>query len=292
VTTPSTHPDKPAIGLLFANGARAAQPDYALALAQAAERQGLESLWAVQHVVVPHAVDSAYPYSADGKMPGGPADIPDPLVWLAWIGSVTTRIRLATGVLVLPQQHPLVVAKQVATLDRLVGGRCILGVGAGWMREEFAALDADFEHRVAVLEESVEVLRRAWSPGPAEMAGKHIRFDPVHVDPKPGRAVPIHLGGHAPAAARRAGRIADGFFPMKVQGEELRRVVTLAREEAERAGRDPAALEITAVAPRAGLETEVQRDLGVHRVMVNPPQVEAHAIADALASRVDRVLAG
>lgn len=292
MTMLSTRSDNPAIGVLFANGARAAQPDYALALAQAAERQGIESLWAVQHVVVPEAVDSAYPYSSDGKMPGGAADIPDPLVWLAWIGSITTTIRLATGVLVLPQQHPLVVAKQVATLDRLVGGRCILGVGAGWMREEFAALDADFPHRVSILEESVEALRRAWSPGSATMDGEHIRFAPVHVDPKPARPVPIHLGGHAPAAARRAGRIADGFFPMKVQGEDLRLVVTLAREEAERAGRDPAALEITAVAPRAGAEADVQRELGVHRVMVNPPQVEAGEIADALASRVDRVLAG
>lgn len=280
----------PAVGLLFANGARAAEPAYALALARAAEDLGVESLWAVQHVVVPDDLDSAYPYSEDGKMTGGTGvPIPDPLVWLAWIGAATTRIRLATGVLVLPQQHPLVVAKQVATLDRLVGGRTILGVGAGWMREEFEALNAQFASRVARFEESVEVLRRSWSPGSASMDGEHIRFGSVQVDPKPFRPVPIHLGGHAPAAARRAGRIADGFFPMNVQGDELRRVVILAREAAEKAGRDPAALEITAVAPRAGEEAEVQRELGVHRIMVNPPQVEVGDIPDALAGRLDRV---
>lgn len=279
------------IGLLFANAARAAEPEYARELAHAAEMHGLESLWAVQHVVVPDVVDSVYPYSEDGKVPGGRAvAIPDPLVWLAWVGSVTTRIRLATGVLVLPQQHPLVVAKQIATLDRLVGGRCMIGVGGGWMREEFDALDADFTHRTAVLEESVEVLRRAWSPGPVTMRGAHIRFDPVHVDPKPAHRVPIHLGGHAPAAARRAGRIADGFFPMKVQGERLRRLVTAAREEAERAGRDPAALEITAVAPRAEEEAEVHRELAVHRIMISPPQVEVQRVAEALAARVAQVV--
>jgi probable F420-dependent oxidoreductase len=283
--------DRPVVGMLYANGSAAAEPDHALALARAAEAAGLESLWAIQHVVVPDSVDSSYPYSNDGRIPGGASvPLPDPLVWLAWVGAATTTIRLATGVLVLPQQHPLVVAKQVATLDRLTGGRVMLGVGAGWLAEEFEAVGADFATRVPRFEESVEALRRAWSPGPAVMDGEHVRFGSVHVDPKPAHPVPIHLGGHAPAAARRAGRIADGFFPMKVQGEDLRKVVTLARESAERAGRDPAALEITALAPRPGEQTDVQHELGVHRIMINPPQVEAEHLAEAVAARLAKIL--
>lgn len=286
-------PDEPVLGLAFVNGAQGAEPEHALALAQAAEAQGIESLWAVQHVVVPDSVDSAYPYSTDGRMPGGArVAIPDPLVWLAWVGSATSRIRLATGILILPQQHPLIVAKQVATLDRLIGGRCILGVGAGWLREEFDALGADFDHRGAVLEESVEALRRSWSPGTASMDGRHVRFDAAHVEPKPARTVPVHMGGHAPAAARRAGRIADGFFPLGAQGQQLRKVVTLAREEAERLGRDPADLEITAAAPRGAEEIDVQRELGVHRVVFNPPAVEPGELADALSARVAKVRGG
>ena len=155
------------VGIMFANGARSAESDHALVLVQAAEHVGYESLWAVQHVVMPIGHASRYPYSDAGTVPGGTSvAIPDPLVWLAWAGALTSSIALATGVVVLPQQHPLVVAKQVATLDRLTGGRVILGVGAGWLREEFAALDSDFDMRGARMDEAIEVKRRAWVPGP------------------------------------------------------------------------------------------------------------------------------
>ena len=199
------------IGLMFVNGGRSAEAEHAGALAVLAEELGYESLWAVQHVVMPVGHASQYPYSNSGTVPGGHAiAIPDPLVWLAWVGALTSRIRLATGVLVLPQQHPLVVAKQVATLDRLTGGRVILGVGAGWLREEFEALGAGFEDRGGRFEESIEVLRRAWSPGPTDFGGEHVEFAPVHVEPKPDAPVTIVVGGHSVAAAR----VAPGGSPM------------------------------------------------------------------------------
>src|ERR1700733_23669 len=168
------------IGIMFANGGRSAEPDHAIGLAQAAEAAGYESLWAVQHVVIPIATSSRYPYSSGGAIPGGSGvAIPDPLVWLAYIASATTRIGLATGVLVLPQQPALVVAKQAATLDRLSGGRLTLGVGAGWLRQEFDALGMAFEGLGHLLDEQIEVLRAAWSPGKALFEETSIPFAEV-----------------------------------------------------------------------------------------------------------------
>jgi probable F420-dependent oxidoreductase len=257
---------------MFANGARSAEPTHALTLARAAERAGCESLWAVQHVAMPVSHASRYPYSETGTVPGGQSiAIPDPLVWLAWVGAATQTIRLATGVLVLPQQHPLVVAKQVATLDRLVGGRTILGVGAGWLREEYEALDAEFDHRGERLDEAIAALRAAWDDGPTEMRGAHYSYGPLHVEPKPSSSIPIVIGGHSPTAARRAGRLADGFFPLGRQGDELTRLVTLAREAAAEAGRDPERLEITAEAPRTPADAAIQARLGVRRIVINAP---------------------
>lgn len=277
------------IGVMFANGARSAEPEHASVLAQAAEALGAESLWAVQHVAMPVEQTSRYPYSERGTIPGGSAiAIPDPLVWLAWVGAHTSRIRLATGVFVLPQQHPLVVAKQVATLDRLVGGRVILGVGAGWLREEYDAVGAEFEHRGGRLDEQIAVLRRAWAPGPSGFDGEHVRFDAVHSEPKPASTVPIVIGGHTPAAARRAGRLADGFFPLGVQGDRLRDLVAIVRGAAVGAGRDPAAIEITAEAARTDADRATQLELGVGRVVINAPNVDTHAMFDALGSALDQ----
>ncbi|NDU79172.1 LLM class flavin-dependent oxidoreductase, partial [Actinomadura sp. DSM 109109] len=124
-------------GIAFANTGPFATPDGAAAMAGAAEQAGFDSLWTVEHVVVPKQYASVYPYAPNGKMPGAESfDIPDPLIWLAWVAARTTTLRLATGILILPQRNPLVVAKEVATLDQLSGGRVILGVGIGWLEEE------------------------------------------------------------------------------------------------------------------------------------------------------------
>jgi len=278
------------VGIMFANGARAAEPVHAAVLVSAAERVGFESLWAVQHVVMPIGHASSYPYSDSRTVPGGTSvAIPDPLVWLAWAGALTSTIALATGVLVLPQQHPLVVAKQVATLDRLSGGRGILGVGAGWLREEYAALDADFDDRGPRMDEAIEAMRRAWEAGPAEFRGDHLSFEAVDVEPKPTRSVPIVIGGHSPAAARRAGRLADGFFPLACQGERLEELVAIVRRSAADAGRDPAIIEMTVDAPRTDADAETQMRLGVTRVVVNAPHVATADVTAALEERLAAV---
>lgn len=247
---------------MFANGARSADAEHAAELAVTAEELGYESLWAVQHVVMPAAHVSRYPYSDGGTVPGGSTiAIPDPLVWLAWAGALTSRIRLATGVLVLPQR----------------------------LQEEFDALGADFQERGSRTDEAIEVLRRAWSPGPTVFEGHMFHFPAVHVEPKRARSIPIVIGGHSDAAARRAGRLGDGFFPLACQGERLARLVDTVRAAAREAGRDPERIEITVDAPTNAAEAETQADLGVDRVVFNAPHAPVNALRDALGRRLHDV---
>lgn len=283
--------DLPAIGVMFANGAASSEPGHAIQLAQSAEALGYDSLWAVQHVVVPVDHASRYPYSSSGSVPGGPlVAIPDPFVWLAFAAAVTSRITLATGVVVLPQQHALVIAKQMATLDRLSGGRAVLGVGAGWLREEFESLGASFDDRGARLDEQIDVLRASWRDGVLTHHGPMMTIEGVAVEPKPVRgSVPIVIGGHTPAAARRAGRMGDGFFPLGARGEALVQIARTAREAAERSGRDPGRLEITADAPREPAHVEALRAAALTRILVNAPNVETSALSEALQAQLATV---
>ena len=274
--------------------------DFALGFARLAEELGFESIWVVEHVVLPDEYRSTYPYDPGGRMPYGTATPqPDPLVWLAAASAVTERIRLATGVLVAPQRSPLLLAKQVATLDRLSGGRFVLGVGAGWLREEFEVLGVPFEGRGARLDECIAALRAIWRGDPEGVAfeGARISFPRVRVTPTPCRgSVPIVVGGHTPAAARRAGRLGDGFFPARGSPEEIAALYRLAREEADRAGRDPAALELTVAdsglfGPEAAARVDRWRRAGAARILVPVPSFDVREMEERLAAFGDRVIA-
>ena len=254
--------------LRYCNTGRYVDPAAAVELLQAGEEAGFESAWAIEHTVVPAGYESAYPYSPSGKMAGGQDDIPlpDPLVWLAWAAASTTRIKLGTAILILPQHNPVTVAKQAATIDRLSGGRLLLGVGIGWMREEFAALGASFDDRAARMDEYIAVMRELWRSEPATFHGEFVRFDRVYCSPRPAAgAVPIIVGGHSPAAARRAGRIGDGFFPARGAPAEL---FDLARRTAEENGRDPDAVEFSASLPDDLQDLPKLARAGVGRVLV------------------------
>ncbi len=271
-------------GISFANAGAWARPERAVTLAQTAERLGFESLWTVEHVVVPAGYGSTYPYSRSGRMPGPEdAPIPDPLLWLAWAGAQTSSIRLATGILILPQRNPVILAKEVATLDVLTGGRAILGVGAGWLREEFDAIGVPFEDRAARMEEAIAILRTLWTQESPSFRGRYFEFEGAKSYPHPVRpdGVPIVVGGHSPAAARRAGRLGDGFFPAS-GGDALRPLIGEMRAAAEGAGRDPDAVEITLASPRTADETRGLATLGASRVVIAAPQVEPAALADVL----------
>jgi len=234
-------------GVVYANTV-APSPEAAAELARVAEEEGFESLWTTEHVVVPAGYRSTYPYSKSGKMAGGAEDFdsPDPIVWLSYLAAVTSTLRLATGVLILPLRNPVALAKEVATLDVLSGGRVTLGVGAGWLEEEFAALGVPFADRGRRTDEYIAALRSLWTEELASFSGEFVSFADVYCRPLPvQRPIPIVIGGHSMRAARRAGELGDGFFPASASWEELPGLVVAVRESAERMGRDPEAIEVT-----------------------------------------------
>jgi probable F420-dependent oxidoreductase len=284
-------------GIMFANVLGFGDPAGAVELAQAAEEAGFESLWTVEHVVIPAGYTSVYPYAPEGRMPGPEGlPVPDPLIWLTYVAAVTSRIRLGTGILILPERNPVVVAKEIATLDHLSGGRVELGVGVGWLKEEFDAIGVPFEDRGKRLDEHVEALRALWTDNPASYEGDLVRFAPVYSNPKPDQArVPITIGGHTGLAAKRAGRLGDGFFPAK---GDLPQLISVMRKAAEDAGRNPDDIAVTAGSEAAygpGALDEVKRlaDLGVSRVGI--PSLSfafsGEPLVDALKRYGDEVIA-
>jgi probable F420-dependent oxidoreductase len=285
-------------GLTHANIGRFSDPAPALELARAAEKAGFDSLWTVEHVILPTKYEPLYPETPDGRFPFAVTEpIADPLVWMAFVAAATERLKLGTAILVLPQRNPLIAAKEVATLDRLTGGRVLLGVGAGWLREEFDALGVDFDDRGPRLSEAVQARRALWAGGPASFQGATTSFDSVISHPRPVQpSVPIHVGGFTVPAAVRAGRLGDGFFPGGYdERERLGVLIRRARQEAADCGRDPDLLEITARWTKKAADLDdldvLHRleDLGVHRVVV-PAWVfdtgDLHGAFDRLGERV------
>ena len=206
-------------------------------------------------------------------MPGPEnSPIPDPLLWLAYVAAVTKKIRLATGILILPQRHPIYVAKEVATLDVLSGGRAILGIGIGWLEEEFAGArhpvrGARGAHGRGDPGAAHPVERRAVEA----FEGEHYRWEPLESNPKPRQrpGVPIVVGGHTPGAAQRAARVGDGFFPARP--DNLVELIRILRDECGKIGRDPAEIEITTGSLPTLDEVKRLQDLGVARFVMGPP---------------------
>ncbi|MGH3273548.1 MAG: LLM class F420-dependent oxidoreductase [Streptosporangiaceae bacterium] len=192
-----------------------ARPEIIRAVAEEAEAAGFATLWSGEHVVLVDRPASRYPYSADGRI-AVPADADwlDPLLGLSYAAAVTSRITLATGMLLLPEHNPVLTAKQAATLDVLSGGRFMLGVGIGWSAEEFAALGVPFARRGQRTAEYVAAMRRLWSDDIASFRGEFISFEAVRVYPKPlrGRRIPVIAGGNSDAALRRVAAFADGWY--------------------------------------------------------------------------------
>ena len=285
-------------GIAFANAGPFADPTTGVACARAAEQAGFESLWTVEHVLVPAGYESTYPYSKTGKMPGGEElDIPDPLIWLAYIAAATTTIKLGTGILILPQRSPGVAAKEIATLDKLSGGRVLLGVGAGWLEEEFKALGVPFERRGQRLDSNIATLRALWADGTATVHDEFTDIvEAISLPKPPNGSVPIHIGGHSDPAARRAGRLGDGFFPGKGSHDDLVRLFDVMRRAAEEAGRDADAVELTVSGGglfKPDWEDELAwlHDHNVSRVTIAPLAWDAASAADSYGAFAERVIA-
>jgi len=275
-----------------------ADPDWMVAFARHLEACGFESIVAVEHTVLLTRYDSVYPYDNSGRVGLAPdCPIPDPLDLLAFLAGHTSRLGLATGVLVLPNHHPVVLAKRAATVDTLSGGRLRLCVGVGWLKEELAACDVDFESRGRRADEQLAVMRELWAqrPGGASFTGEFFDFEDVMCYPKPVAAelFPIHIGGHSRAAARRAGRLGDGFQPLGVTGPRLASLIALMRDEASSAGRDPAALEVSlghAVSKIDAERAAALVDQGADRlVLAMPPTTDIEHAKDLLSACAQRL---
>lgn len=242
-------------GVALTTRGRDATEETLVRVARAAEECGFDSIWVTDHIVIPRQVGSAYPYEATGQF-----DVPaneyylEPLTVLTYLAGVTRRIRLGTGVLVLPYRNPILLAKTVASLDVLSGGRTILGVGVGWMAEEFRAMGLDtFEQRGAVTDESIRLLRELWTRDEPRFAGRFFQVDDIRFYPKPVQKPhpPIWIGGHSPAALRRAALLGDGWHPIGLRPPvglhpaEYAQAAATIKRLAEEAGRDPGEIALT-----------------------------------------------
>ena len=217
-------------------------------LARHAEELGFESFWVPEHPVIPVTTTSPYRGSPDGVIPEAYKRIVDPFVALARASAVTTTIKLGTGICLVPEHHPLLLAKTIATLDHFSGGRFMFGIGAGWLKEETEVMGGDFPHRWTQTREAILAMKALWTSEEAEYHGQYYDFPPVLSFPKPVQKPhpPILLGGTARQVFQRVVAWGDGWMPNRVTAEEIRRGRHTLNELAGQAGRDPQSIEVLA----------------------------------------------
>jgi probable F420-dependent oxidoreductase len=273
-----------------------------VALAEAAERSGVTGVALSEHPAVPEGFSSPYPFGG-GKPANLPTDtlLPDPIVAIAGLAASTSSVRFMTAVLIAPLRHPVMMAKEVATAAALANGRVDLGVGVGWLREEFEALGNNwFESRGVVLDEILELLPKLWTGKPIGYSGTHFSFAPVAVNPTPPQPIPIFVGGTSKAAARRCAEFADGWVGANHAVVEVAEMMSRLEQARSAAGR------ARPIAVRTGLRGAITptqiaavRELGVDSILLAPWQIgerrpsihdiDVAAIADALPNLVDMI---
>jgi probable F420-dependent oxidoreductase len=249
-------------------------------MARKAEELGFESFWCAEHPFIPVQSRSRYQGSADGVIPESYAHFIDPFVALARASGVTSRIRLGTGIVLVPERHPLLLAKEVSTLDLFSGGRLLFGIGAGWLREETEIMGGDFDHRWTQTRESILAMKELWTKPEAEFHGRYYNFPLVKSNPKPMQKPhpPVLLGGGATNVLQRVVAWGDGWLPNRVTPEKLRESRATLDRLAKEAGRDPAGLTISVYGQPADRDL-IRRfhDAGATRVVVRPATVKTEA---------------
>ncbi len=243
------------------------------AMARTAESLGFESFWCAEHPFIPVHTTSRFPGTADGVIPEAYSHFIDPFVALARASGTTSRIKLATGIVLVPERHPLLLAKEVSTLDLFSGGRFLFGIGAGWLREETQLMGGDFDHRWGQARESILAMKELWTKPEAEFHGKFYDFPPVRSNPKPAQKPhpPVLLGGDAPRVLERVVAWGDGWLPNRVTPAELREKRAALDRLAKEAGRDPAAISVSVHGQPADRDLITRfHDAGATRVIVRP----------------------
>ncbi len=273
------------VGLHVLGVGNGSKPEVLAAVAERADQAGFATLWCGEHVVMVDQPESRYPYSDDGKIAVPPqADWLDPLLALSFAAACTRRITLATGILLLPEHSPLLVAKQAATLDVLSGGRFALGVGIGWSAEEFAALGVPFTRRGARTAEYVAAIRQVWADDVASFGGEFVRFESVRVDPRPvrGRRLPVIVGGTTDAALGRVAAFGDGWYGFNLPASEVPGRLRLLADQCSQHGRQLADLIIAVSVRDASPEVlPPLAEAGVTEfVVVAEPPADPDAAAD------------
>jgi probable F420-dependent oxidoreductase len=250
------------------------QPASLAAIARKAEELGFESLWIPEHIILPVQYKSPYPYSSNGRMPAPPeTPLHDPMLALAFVAGITTKVKLATGIYVLPIRNPFTTAKAVASLDVLSGGRFIFGVGIGWLEEEFAAVGMNFKDRAARTREYVALMKELFAADAPVHHGKTVSIEGFKFMPKPIQKPhpPFVFGGHTEPSLKRAARLGDGWYGIAESMDEIAGVIERLRGHERALGRTTA-LELT-VSPRLGEPLTVAHvrrlgDLGVSRILL------------------------
>jgi len=262
-------------------------------MARTAEELGFESIWYAEHPAVPVHSDSPFP-STGGEIPWTYSHFNDPYIALARASAVTTTIKLGTGITLVPERNPLLLAKEIAALDLHSGGRFLFGVGTGWLKEETEIMGGDFAHRWTQTREAIEVMKALWTRDEAEYHGKYFDFPPVRSFPKPAQKPhpPIILGGMAPKVLQRVVDHADGWLPNRVTPQALEAARRELDSLASAAGRDPGAITISVYGQEPD-RTLVRSllDAGADRVVVRPQHVETEAeMREQLQRMADAVL--
>lgn len=240
-------------------------------LGRALEERGFESLWVAEHTHIPASRKSPWPGGAE--LPQMYYETMDPFVALTAAATATTTLKVATGITLVTQHHPITLAKQVASLDQVSGGRFILGVGGGWNAEEMENHGGDFSSRWILMRESIEAMKAIWADDPAEYHGEFVDFDPIWSKPKPVQTPhpPIHVGGASPWGPRRAARYGNGWMPIHGRGSMLDELDVLAAE-CEKNGRDVREIELSLyAAPADPAAVETHEAAGVSRFVLGLP---------------------
>ena len=241
-------------------------------VARKAEELGFESIWYAEHPVVPVTSASPFP-STGGEIPESYSHFTDPYIALARASGVTSKIKLCTGITLIPERNPLLLAKEISALDRYSDGRFVLGIGTGWLREETEIMGGDFDHRWTQTRESLEVMKELWTKEEAEYHGRFFDFPPVKSYPKPVQSPhpPILIGGMARNVLRRVVAHADGWLPNRVTPAQVEDSRAQLDAMAAEAGRDPASLNISVYGQEPD-RTLVQSllDAGANRVVIRP----------------------
>jgi probable F420-dependent oxidoreductase len=263
-------------------------------VAQKAESLGFESLWLPEHGVMPVHVTTRYQGSSDGSIPPSMSDIGDPFIGLARASAVTKTLKLGTGICLVPEHNPLLLAKEIATLDHLSGGRFLFGIGAGWLREETEIMGGDFEHRWSQTREAVLVMKELWTKEEAEYHGKFYNFPPVRSFPKPFQTPhpPIFLGGSAGNVFKRIVAWGDGWMPTRATPQDIKSGRATLDELANAAGRDPHSIEIMVYGEAGDPETLKRfEEAGASRVIVRLQTTEGDAALTELERMAEQLLA-